>query len=98
MINSVLPLAFCVESRFENKTPYQLRADRCAAVGSFHNLENERPLSFYKDVMTFFQTDTYHPVRKLVYENQHLMDGYVNCVISPFRESRIGLLQKLDVR
>ena len=96
--NSVLPLAFCVASRFENKTPYQLRADRCAAVGSFHNLENERPSSFYKDVMTFFQTDTYHPVRKLVYENQHLMDGYVNCAIAPFRESRIGLLRKLDVR
>ena len=70
----------------------------CAAVGSFHNLENERPRSFYKDVMNFFQTNTYHPVRKLVYDNQHLLSGYITCAIAPFREGRIGFLRKLDVK
>ena len=96
--NLVLTLAFCVASRFEIKKPFRSRVDRCAAAGSFHNLENERPRSFYKDVMNFFHTNTYHPVRKLVYENQHLLGGYINCAIAPFRENRIGLLRKLDVR
>ena len=67
-------------------------------MGSFHNLDNERPRSFYKDFMNFFQTNTYHPVRKLVYDNQHLLSGYITCAIAPFREGRIGFLRKLDVK
>ena len=96
--NKVFPLAFCVGSRFENKRPYRSRVDCCAAVGSFHNLNDEHPFSFYTDFMTFFETDTYHPVRKLVYENQNSMVGYINCAISKYRESRFGLWRKLDVR
>lgn len=96
--NTVLALAFCVASRFENKRLFRTRVDRCAAVGSFHNLDNERPRSFYKDVMNFFQTNTYHPVRKLVYDNQHLLSDYITCAIAPFREGRIGFLRKLDVK
>ena len=96
--NTVLALAFCVASRFENKRPFRTRVDRCAAVGSFHNLDNERPRSFYKDVMNFFQTNTYHPVRKLVYDNKHLLSGYITCAIAHFREGRIGFLRKLDVK
>ena len=48
--------------------------------------------------MDFFQTNTYHPVRKLVYENQHLLSDYITCAIAPFREGRIGFLRKLDVK
>lgn len=96
--NTVLALAFCVASRFESKIPFRTRVDRCAAVGSFHNLDNERPHYFYKDVMNFFKTNTYHPVRKLVYDNQHSLGGYITCAIAPFREGRIGFLRKLDVR
>lgn len=79
-------LPFAINSRFALKIPISERMGICAATGSFHNLQNEMPVKYYLDFIGFFKTDTYHPVRKLLFEHRVELNSWLDCRISKYRE------------
>jgi hypothetical protein len=79
-------LPFAINPRFKLKIPISKRAGICAATGSFHNLQNETPASYYFDFTNFFKIDTYHPVRKLLFEHRTELKDWLDCRISKYRE------------
>ena len=95
-VDIVLP--FAVARRFAPNRSLLERRPTCAATGSFHNLRNEEPVSYYSDFIGFFGSYTYHPVRKLIYENRARISDWLDCRVSPFRESgRSRLFERLRV-
>lgn len=82
----IMTLPFAVNDRFMPKRPFMERDAKCAASGSFHNLTNEKPHAYYRDFIEFFQTDTYHPIRKLLYQNRAQEPDWLTSRISPYRE------------
>jgi glycosyl transferase family 90 len=93
----IIALPFMVAPRFEKRLSYSKRQDVCGATGSFHRLQFEKPRKYYEDFMTFFETDTYHPTRKALYEQRDLLGEDINSKISPYREKGNSLLARLDV-
>lgn len=81
---SVVP--FAVSDRFVVKRPLAERDAKCAATGSFHNLNEEEPLAYYRDFIDFFKTDTYHPVRKMLYWQRAELSDWLTSRMSPYRE------------
>ena len=79
-------LPFAVNERFVAKRPLAQRDAKCAATGSFHNLRNETPQFYYCDFMELFQTNTYHPLRKMLFEKKDELSNWIDCRISPYRE------------
>ena len=63
------------------------RSAKCAATGTFHNLQNEMPHAYYRNYIDFFKTNTYHPVRKLLYQHRTEISDWLTCRISPYRET-----------
>lgn len=94
-VEIVLP--FAVGRRFSSKEPLSTRSRKCAATGSFHNLLEEEPGFYYRDFIDFFKSTTYHPIRKLIYENRAQLADWLECRVSPFRETkgRTRLLHRL---
>jgi len=82
----VIVLPFAVSERFAARRTFAERSPKCAATGSFHNLQDEEPRAYYRDFITFFRTDTYHPVRKLLYQRRAEIGDWLECRISPYRE------------
>lgn len=82
----LLVTPFAVGERFATRRPLQQRSAKCAATGSFHNLKEEFPREYYRDFVDFFHTDTYHPVRKLLYGRRAEIADWLECRISPYRE------------
>jgi glycosyltransferase involved in cell wall biosynthesis len=101
----MIVLPFAVSGRFAVKQAIAERSAKCAATGSFHNLQDEEPRAYYRDFITFFRTDTYHPVRKLLYQRRAEIADWLECRISPYREmegknrlgSRVRKMLGLDV-
>lgn len=84
--STMLVLPFAVDDRFRSTRPFERRSNKCAATGSFHDLEKELPREYYSDFISFFRSDTYHPVRKLLYSRRAELSNWLECRISPFRE------------
>lgn len=95
--NKVISLPFMVGERFEDRLPYEEREDRCGATGSFHRLQFEEPRRYYDDFIGFFEVDTYHPMRKSLYEQRTEITGHIDSKISPYHEKGHNLLSRLDV-
>ncbi len=101
----MIVLPFAVSDRFAPKRPFAQRDGKCAATGSFHSLMKEEPVDYYRDFIAFFGTDTYHPVRKLLYQRQTELADWLACRISPYREmggenrlgARLRRLLRIDV-
>lgn len=87
-------LPFQVAPRFQPLTAFEQRDRRCVAVGSFHDLTQEIPSKYYQDFIRHFASDTYHPIRKMLYANDKNQD-WLTCHVSPYRGntscSRSGL-------
>ena len=81
---SVLP--FAVSDRFVVKRALAERDAKCAATGSFHNLNDEEPAVYYRDFVNFFKTDNYHPVRKMLYGHRMELSDWLASRMSPYRE------------
>jgi hypothetical protein len=98
-------LPFAVSSRFVVKRPLSDRSQKCVATGSFHHLDEELPSAYYRDFMNFFKTDTYHPVRKILYQRRAELADLLECRTSPYREmegkntfeAKLQRLLRLDV-
>lgn len=80
-----ITLPFAVKSRFADRTPLFQRESRCVATGSVHNLLQEMPTSVYKDYIAQTGFDTYHPLRKEIYENRDKISRYIECLVTPYR-------------
>lgn len=93
---TILALPFMVQDRFKITKEWQSRKNTCAATGSFHDLSAERPVSYYRDFINFFNSKTYHPVREALYQQQGNLADYIDCRVSPYREKKRSLLQRLD--
>lgn len=79
---------FAVPSRFTSQKPLDERLQKCAATGSFHNLYDENPRRYYEDFLNFFGCSSYHPIRKLIYDNKEKYAHAISCRISPYREAK----------
>ncbi len=90
-----LVVPFFVADRFSINRAFNERPLCCVATGSFHDLTKEIPQSHYADFMSFFKTDTYHPVRKLIYQNKDKWP-WLTCLVSPYREGA-GFLSHFKV-
>jgi hypothetical protein len=84
----IIVLPFAIKGRFTLTKPLAERRGICAATGSFHNLNEEVPEHYYRDFRNFFKSDTYHPVRKLLYFAKDELAGWLTCRISPYREMK----------
>lgn len=93
-----IALPFQVSERFSATIPWSERKDKCAATGSFHNLLEERPHERYQDFIHFFNLDSYHPVRKLIYNNREALSDKIDCRISPYREKKRNVFRSLIER
>lgn len=99
---NVITLPFMVEDRFKLDKELSTREKKCAATGSFHALEYERPREFYKDFRSYFGLDYYHPLRKAIYDNRSSLGEFFISKISPYREAGrfsrlLSFLQKFDL-
>ena len=83
--NDFITLPFAVKSRFVNRTPFSSRESRCVATGSVHTLSKERPVQAYYDYKTQTGLDTYHPLRKEIYENSENISKNIECLVTPYR-------------
>ena len=84
----IIALPFAIKGRFKLRKPLAERQGICAATGSFHNLNQEVPDRYYRDFRDFFKSDTYHPVRKLLYFAKDELASWLTCRISPYREMK----------
>jgi glycosyltransferase involved in cell wall biosynthesis len=61
----LLPYAF--DKRFSRNVMWEERKAKCAATGTFQNIAKEAGLADFRD---FFKTDTFHPMRRKIFENR----------------------------
>ena len=85
---------FCVAPRFSNSTDFDGRNNICIAAGSFHNLDDEIPAYKYSDFIGFFKTNTYHPIRKIIFDNKGSC-SLIKSIVSPYRSNaKKGIIKK----
>ncbi|MCT7563740.1 glycosyltransferase [Aliarcobacter butzleri] len=82
-----LIIPFYVQDRFICKKDFLERKDLAIATGSFHNLYEEKPVYKYKDYLDFYKQSTYHPIRKILYENKNKVNEFIDVKVSPYREN-----------
>ena len=82
-----LIIPFFVQDRFFSKKEFSEKKDLAIATGSFHNLYEEKPMYKYKDYLNFFNESTYHPIRKVLYENKNKIGNLIDVRVSPYREN-----------
>lgn len=79
-----LVLPFAVGERFVNRKPWEDRLPKVIATGTFHNLTQEIPRHKYEDFIFATGSDTYHPLRKAIYQHRHTLTK-IDTRISPYR-------------
>jgi hypothetical protein len=89
--SSFLVLPFGVNRRFFFGAEHSARDARCVATGTFHKLECEEPRRKYKDYMQTTGFDTYHPIRRQLYQRREENNNLIVCFVEPFRRYRHGL-------
>ncbi len=101
----LIVLPFSVGSRFVVKRPPSKRSLKCVATGTFHNLSKEHPSDYYRDFINFFKKDTYHPIRKALFQRRTELTNWLECYVWPYRElngkralsAKLKSLLQLDV-
>lgn len=89
-------LPFAVAPRFQVRRSLHDRQPLCVAMGTFHNLHEEVPAEKYIDYIGYFHSSTYHPIRKLIYDNAGALKKRIFSKISLYRgESGSGTLRRL---
>jgi len=79
-----LVLPFAVGSRFIAKKTWETRLPKVIATGTFHDLKEEIPRHKYEDFIKATGSDTYHPLRKEIFEQAGQLDN-IDSRISPYR-------------
>ncbi len=69
-------------SRFRRITPFDKRRVKCAGLGSVSCFcDNEAAI---QDVKKYFDSPTYHPVRKALFDNWRKVSSLVDVYVTPF--------------
>lgn len=79
-----LVLPFAVGSRFSAKKDWESRLPKVIATGTFHDLKEEIPRHKYEDFIKSTGSDTYHPLRKEIFEQADRL-GNIDSRVSPYR-------------
>ena len=79
----VYHLPFVFKTRFKKIKPYSERANICFATGTYENLNDNYRYKAFKD---FFNTETIHPMRKIIHENANNLDDIIFSKISDYNE------------
>ena len=79
-------IPYVFKDRFKNLKPFNKRKNICFATGTFEHLSNH---TRYETFKKFFNTETIHPMRKIIYDN---LDNLGNVI-----DSRISDLYKNEV-
>jgi glycosyltransferase involved in cell wall biosynthesis len=81
---TVYTLPFVLRPRYRATTPFARRSRRCLAVGTTHQL----PVNdFTRDYCTFFKTNNYHRMRRLLYDNRDSDASLMDLRVSLLEES-----------
>ncbi len=88
-----LILPFEIGERFDVRREFSERKSMCVATGSFHRLSLEYPAYKYCDYINTSGHDTYHPLRKYIFESESIKN--IDSFIKPYRDytksnSKIG--------
>lgn len=86
----VLIVPFAISNRFTIKKNFAQRDNKAIATGTFHMLENDVTAN---DPICFEikkQSNTIHPVRRMLYENMDTLQQYVVVFCKPFYEKNIA--------
>jgi hypothetical protein len=79
-----LVLPFAVGIRFTTKKAWEDRMPKAIATGTFHDLPEEIPRHKYEDFISATGSDTYHPLRKDIFQQADHLDN-IDSRISPYR-------------
>jgi len=99
--NRFLVLPFAVQDRFVQKEPIGKKINKCVATGTFHRLDQEATAQL-KEFTEFYAIDTYHPVRKAIYNSRNKYKEHFDCKVSLFRDYEAkknlgGLIKRFQV-
>lgn len=74
-------LPFIAQERFVNKKRFQDRKNKCIGLGSL-NLFTDNDTPMLNDFITFYNSDTYHPMRKELFFNKSYISEQIDVLIS----------------
>lgn len=80
---TVYTLPFAVTERFKNNNNFEMRDNRCLAVGSFMTMERA---DYNWCMLDFYDSDTIQPLRKEIYQAKHQLCHQIECKISYVNE------------
>jgi glycosyltransferase involved in cell wall biosynthesis len=87
-----LIMPFSVANRFRDFRLFHEREHRCVATGTFHDLTQEVPVSRYTDYLSVAGLSTYHPLRKMLFDQAADLSKFVESKLTPYRQVK-GLLK-----
>jgi hypothetical protein len=90
-----LILPFAVQRRFQNIRTWGARENKAVAMGSYHELEMEKPARRYADYIETTGETTYHPIRKAIHSSVETHDKWISSRVSPYRDYKVGRLKSL---
>ena len=79
----VYHLPYVYKPRFKNLKLFNQRKNICFATGTYENLKDHPR---YKGLKDFFEIETIHPMRKIIYENANDMKDIIYSKISDYNE------------
>jgi hypothetical protein len=85
---SFLVMPFAVATRFNQRRDWSIKERKCIATGTFHDLSQELPAIKYRDFINFWGVTSYHPLRKLIFEQAELLNEWITCLVSPYRSQK----------
>lgn len=89
----VYVLPFCFNNKFRNLVPFPTRMNKCLATGSMQSIS--RYDDNLSDVCSFFETDTFHPMRRDIHRNKDKIAQYIDSFISDISEDLKGSLSNV---
>lgn len=79
---NVYTLPFVFENRFQSRTPFSQRLNKCLATGSLAIITEMGNNTQYRDFEKYFKVDSLYPLRKIIFENQDKLRNYIDSSIS----------------
>ena len=84
-------IPYVFKPRFRNIKPFKDRKNICFATGSFEHLSDHPRYSTFK---IFFNTQTIHPMRKIIYDNLDELKDLIDSRISDLFEDEVKSLDE----
>lgn len=81
-------LPYILRPRYIKTSSFKQRLNKCLALGSFEylNINKTNKKSPLYDYFNFFKINTYHTMRKTIYENKNKLSKIIDCLIFPLSQ------------